>query len=360
MGHLKTKTYTNTFMYIKKILLIIVLLSLVVGSFFCFTVYSKIFDPNTNFDKETQDVFIKTGSSFEDVVETLKPYIKNTDNFIWLAGKKGYDTRVKPGKYILKKGLNTNDIISVLRSQNTPINLSFNNQERLENLAGRIANQLEVDSITLLNTFRDKDFLKEKGFDINEALSMYIPNSYQVFWNTSAEDFRDKMYKEHKRFWNTKRIKQAEAIGLTKKQVYALASIVHKETVKVKERPTVAGVYMNRLIKGMRLEADPTVIYALKKESGDWDRVIKRVLRKYLEVENPYNTYKNTGIPPGPIAMPDISAIDAVLNYEKHNYLFFVADVTNFGYHKFAKTLSQHNRNSSQYHKWANENKIMR
>ena len=347
-------------MYIKKILLIIVFLSLIGGGIFSYSIYNKVFEDNTAFAEDTKEIYIPTGSSFKDVVGILKPYVKDVQSFAWLATKKGYAERVKAGRFIIKKGTNTNDLITVLRSQNKAIKLSFNNQERLENLAGRIAEQMETDSISLLKAFKDKEFLKANDFTLNTALSMYIPNSYQIYWNTSAEAFRDKMLGEYNKFWNEKRLALAKKINLTPKEVITIASIVHKETVKVKERPRVAGVYMNRINKGMKLDADPTVIYAMKKSSGNWDRVIKRVLLKDLQLEHPYNTYKNVGVPPGPIAMPDISAIDAVLNYEKHNYFYFVADVTNFGYHKFASSLKQHNRNSASYHKWVNTNGIMR
>ena len=251
-------------------------------------------------------------------------------------------------------------MVSVLRINNEAIKVSFNNQERLENLAGRIAEQIETDSLSLLKAFTDASFLKENNFNLNTGLAMYIPNSYQVYWNTSAEAFRDKMLVEYKKFWNEKRLAKAEKINLSPIEVTTLASIVHKETVKVKERPRVAGVYMNRVKKGMKLDADPTVIYAMKKYSNNWDRVIKRVLLKDLKLKHPYNTYQNVGIPQGPIAMPDISAIDAVLNYEKHNYFYFVADVKNFGFHKFASTLAQHNRNSASDHKWVNNLGISR
>ena len=347
-------------MYIKKILLLIVAITLVAGSIFSYTVYNKIFDSNTNFDEATKEILIESDTSFNDVIRKLTPYLRDVDSFVWLAKKKGYATRVKPGKYVLIKGSNNNELIANLRSRNIPVKVSFNNQERLENLAGRIAEQIEIDSIALMKAFKNLTFLKEHGFSSNTALAMYIANSYQVFWNTSAEAFRDKMLKEYQRFWNKERIAKAEAIGLKPNEVITLASIVHKETVKIKERPRVAGVYMNRLKLGMKLDADPTVIYALKKSENNWNRVIKRVLRKDLKLENSYNTYKNKGLPPGPIAMPDISAIDAVLNYEKHDYFYFVADVENFGYHKFSKTLRQHNNYSSKYHKWVNNKGIKR
>ena len=211
-----------------------------------------------------------------------------------------------------------------------------------------------------MSVFGELEFLKANGFNDKTALSMYIPNSYEFFWNTSAEGFRERMLKEYKRFWNEERMAKSKSLGLNSSQVITLASIVHKETAKVDERPRVAGVYLNRLATGMLLQADPTVIYAIKLHTGNFDTIIKRVLYKDLELDSPYNTYKYAGLPPGPIAMPDISAIDAVLNPEKHDYYYFVANVEDFGYHKFAKTLAQHNRNKEQYVRWINNQKINR
>ena len=168
------------------------------------------------------------------------------------------------------------------------------------------------------------------------------------------------MLTEYKRFWNQKRLEKAKALDLNRSEVIALAAVVHKETAKVDERPRVAGVYLNRIRRGMLLQADPTVIYAIKKHTGNYDTIIKRVLYKDLELDSPFNTYKYVGIPPGPIIMPDISAVDAVLSPEKHDFLYFVANVENFGYHMFAKTLAQHNRNKEQYVRWINKQKIRR
>jgi UPF0755 protein len=189
---------------------------------------------------------------------------------------------------------------------------------------------------------------------------MYIPNSYEFFWNISAEKFRERMAKEYRKFWNADRKAKAEKLGLTPIQVYILASIVHKETVKTDERPRVAGVYLNRLNRGIKLEADPTVIYAMKKQANDFSLVVKRVLNKDLQTNSPYNTYMYEGLPPGPIAMPDISAIDAVLNPEHHNYIYFCASVTNFGYHEFAVTAAQHEANRQKYVAWINAQGIKR
>ncbi len=347
-------------MYIKKIIFAIALIGLVAGGIFAYNVYQAVFSPNTNFESETTTVYIPTEGTYTELIEVVSPIVKDIYSFDRIARRKGYVNNIKAGRYIISKGLNNNEIINVLRSKNTPIYVNFNNQERLENLAGRIAGQIEADSISLIESFRAPSFLEANKFSLETALSMYVPNKYEFFWNTSAIQFRDRMLKEYKRFWNDKRMAKAKEIGLNPSQVVTIASIVQKETAKVDERPRVAGVYMNRYNNGWKLDADPTVIYAIKKHRNDWDVVIKRVLYKDLELDSPYNTYKYAELPPGPITMPDISSIDAVLNYEKHGYYFFVANVENMGYHKFAKTLSQHNRNKKQYVNWINKQGINR
>ncbi|WP_282161842.1 endolytic transglycosylase MltG [Ulvibacterium marinum] len=347
-------------MYIKKILLAIVLIGLFVGGIFAYKVYNAIFSPNTSFANDEAFVYIKSDASFEEVQEALAPLLKDLGSFKQIAKRKGYAANVKGGKYAIKKGMNNNEIINSLRSVNMPVKVSFNNQETLEDLAGRVASQIEADSVSLARAFRDNEFLKSNKFNEDSSLSMYIPNSYEFFWNTSAVEFRERMLKEYNRFWNEERLEKAKELRLTPKEVVTLASIVHKESAKIDERPKVAGLYLNRLRKNMRLQADPTVIFAMKKHAGDFDMVIKRVLYKDLELDSPYNTYKYAGLPPGPITMPDISAINAVLNPEKHDYYYFVANIENFGYHKFAETLAQHNRNKVQYIRWINAQKITR
>ncbi|WP_297691035.1 endolytic transglycosylase MltG [uncultured Eudoraea sp.] len=347
-------------MYIKKILLIIVLLGLIAGGAFAYLIYNALFTPNTAFNNKEAYIYVPTGSSYDELKNLIAPLLSDMGTFEAVAKQKKYIDYIKPGKYILKKGMNNNEIINTLRSNNVPVNVSFNNQETFEKLAGRISSQIEADSISLVKAFADSVFLQENGFTADTSLSFFIPNSYEFFWNTSASEFRDRMLKEYIRFWNDDRIKKAEMLNLTQIQVISLASIVQKETAKVNERPRVAGLYLNRLNKNMLLQADPTVIYALKRELDNFDTIIKRVLYKDLELNSPYNTYKYAGVPPGPITMPDISSIDAVLNPEKHEYYYMVADVEDFGYHKFAKNLSQHNRNKTQYIRWINEQKINR
>ncbi len=347
-------------MYIRRILLVIVFMGLIVGGFFAYKIYDAIFSPNTAFNNDEAYVYVPTNATYEDIKTTLAPLLEDLDSFKQVAERKGYLANIKGGKYALKNGMNNNEIVNSLRSNNIPIKVAFNNQETLADLAGRISAQLEPDSLTLLRALEDPDFLKTNGFDENTGLSMYIPNSYEFFWNTSGPEFRERMLKEYKRFWNAEREQKAKTLGLKPSEVISLAAIVHKETAKVDERPRVAGVYLNRLRKNMPLQADPTVIYALKLHTGNFDTIIKRVLYKDLEIDSPYNTYKYSGLPPGPITMPDITAIDAVLNPEKHEFYYFVANVENFGYHKFAKSLAQHNRNKAQYIRWINAKKINR
>ncbi|MCK0115214.1 endolytic transglycosylase MltG [Gelidibacter sp. F63206] len=347
-------------MYIKKILIAIVLIGLVVAGFIAYTIYQTMFVSNTAFNNDVAYIKIPTNATYKEVRAELEPLLKDIDKFDALAERKKYTTNIKAGKYAIKKGMNNNDIINSIRSNNIPVKLSFNNQESLERLAGRISTQIEADSLELFTVMSSPEFLKSNGFSSKTALGMYIPNSYQFFWNTSAEQFRERMLKEYNRFWNDERMAKAKALNLTPDEVMTMASIVQKETAKVDERKRVAGVYMNRLKIGMPLQADPTVIYAIKLTSGNFDQVIKRVLYKDLEIDSPYNTYKYAGLPPGLITMPDISSIDAVLNYEKHDYYYFVADVKNFGYHKFAKTLSQHNVNRQEYVRWINQQGVNR
>lgn len=344
----------------KNIILGIALVGLIVMAFFAYKVYSTFFIANTNFNTDTYEVFIPSTADYKEAFLLVADGVSNRDAFHETAVRKGYNTNVKAGRFILKKGMSNNDIINTIRSKNTPVKVRFNNQERIEDLAGRLAQQLEPDSLTFLKVLKDKEFLKSHGFTEETALTMYLPNSYDCYWNTTAQNLRDKMLIAYGDFWNETRLAKAKKINLTPQEVYTLASIVQKETAKVDERPRVAGVYMNRVNRGIKLDADPTVIYAKKLKEKDFTQVIKRVLYVDLTLDSPYNTYKNAGLPPGPIVTPDLNAIDAVLNYEKHNYYYFVANVEKFGYHKFAKTLAQHNANAAAYRRWVNKQGINR
>lgn len=339
-------------MYIKKILWAIAIIGLVVAGIFAYYIYAAMLAPNTKFNNDEAYIYVKSTDSYNDVREQLKPLLEDIDKFDILAEQKKYTSNLKPGKYAIKKGMSNNDIINSIRSNNIPVKVSFNNQNSLEKLAGRIANQIEADSLSLVNAMTDSAFFRDNDFKTETALGMYLPNSYELYWNTTAEDFRDRMLKEYKRFWNDKRIAKAHEIGLSQDQVIALASIVYEESKERSEQPRIAGVYMNRLRIGMPLQADPTLKFAAYQLPKYKNTVIKRVLNVHKDIESPYNTYKKRGLPPGLIAMPDISAIDAVLNYEKHKYLYFAADPKRFGYHKFAKTLAQHNVNARAYQRY--------
>ncbi|MCB4797462.1 endolytic transglycosylase MltG [Neotamlana laminarinivorans] len=347
-------------MYIKKILVAIALIGLVAAAYFANMVYKAMMKPNTAFNNEAAYIYVPTNASYNDVRNQLEPLLLDINSFDVLAEQKKYISNIKAGRFEIKKGMNNNDIINSIRSRNLPIKLSFNNQETLEKLAGRVATQIEADSLSLLNAMKNEAFLSENNFNMATALGMYLPNTYEFFWNTSAEKFRDRMLTEYKRFWTESKIKKANDIGLNPNQVIALASIVYEESKQSSEQPRVAGVYLNRLKIGMPLQADPTLKFAAYQLPKYKNTVIKRVLNVHKEIDSPYNTYKNLGLPPGLIAMPDISAINAVLNYEKHSYLYFAADAKRLGFHKFAKTLAQHNANARQYQRYLSSQGILR
>lgn len=319
-------------------------------------VYTKIFASNV---KQNCTIYIPSDCNFVQLEKLLSPNLQSINNFTWVAKLKKY-RKVKGGKYTLSQGMNTNELVNLLRSgKQIPLKLTFNNQHRLEDLAGRISKQIEADSISLLSAFKEEQFLKDNGFTLTTALGMYIPNSYQCYWNTSAEKFRGKMLKEYNRFWTVKRKELAKKQQLTPQQVISLAAIVQKETATVAERPIVAGLYLNRYHSKWPLQADPTVIFALKEKYGQ-DFTVKRVLNKDLSTNSVYNTYKHLGIPPGPIAMPDISSINAVLNPSKHSYYYMCASIHKIGTHAFAKTLKQHNKNAKKYQIWLSKQGVNR
>ena len=346
-------------MNIKKIITIVSLVLMSVLLVYGFIMVRQIFSDNTKFAEKEVYIYVPTDSKYEDVKKILAPYIQEMSRFEMVANKRNYPENVNPGRFLLTKGMNSYELVKAMRS-NIAVDLAFNNQERLENFAGRVGSQIEADSLSLLTSFKDSIFLKENGFTEENVLTMFIPNTYEIYWNTSAEKFRDKMIKEYRNFWNKERVEKAKKQGLTPIEATILASIVHKESVKKDERPRIAGVYLNRLRDSMPLQADPTVIFAIKKKSNDFEQIIKRVFYNDLTMASPYNTYVNLGLPPGPIAMPDITALEAVLNPEKNTYIYFCASVDRFGYHEFATTLAEHNKNAKKYSDWINSQGVKR
>lgn len=334
----------------KKIFIALTVVAVAVAGY----LYMNLFASNTKFDKEEQYVFVPTGSTYEDVQKIIEPYVKDVNGFKMVAKLRSYDQNVFPGRFLFKKGTGSLGLVSALR-HNQPLNLAFNNQESLEKLVSRVSSQIEADSLSLMKAVKDPTFMAKNGFNEETVLGMFIPNTYQFKWNTSAEKFRDKMLNEYNNFWTEERKAKAKELGMTPVEVITLAAIVHKETVKADERPRVAGVYLNRLKTEMPLQADPTIIFAMRRNANNLDLVIKRVKGDMLKVNSPYNTYVHTGLPPGPIAMPDISAVDAVLNPEKHNYIYFCASVERFGYHEFTASYIEHMQNASKYAAWVSK-----
>ena len=327
---------------------------------YSYSYYNTMHRDNTNFDEDSIFLYINSSDSIVNILDTINKKIKFPKTFLKAAKRMDYIENIKSGRFRVYKGSGNKEIINSLKFNNTSLTVTFNNQERIQDLAGRISKQISADSLSLLNAFREKNFLVENGFNNFNLISMYIPNSYEFFWNVEPKIFRDKMLEEYNNFWNEDRIEKAKSIGLSKTEVIALASIVQKESVKLDERPVISRVYLNRLKKKMKLQADPTVIYSIKSYYNNFDTIIRRVLYRDLKLNSPYNTYKIKGLPPGPISMPDISSIDAVLNSRNHNYIFFVADPYNPGYHLFASKLSQHNKNKRVYTRWLNSKKIYR
>ena len=294
---------------------------------------------------EKSEIFIPSGSSYEKVISLLDEAGVERVGVVNLVGRlKRLDRNPKAGHYTLHKGATPLTIVNMLRSgAQTPIRLTFNNTRTLEQLAGRIAGQLEVDSLALLEHLREPSTAAKYSIEPEEVIGLFIPNTYEVWWNSSPEALTDRMAKEWERFWNEERTAKLSRTKLSRMEVVTLASIVYEETKSVGEMPKIAGVYINRLRRGMPLQACPTAKYAV----GDF--TIKRVLHKHTQTPSPYNTYLHRGLPPGPICTPSIAAIDAVLGYTDHKYLYFCAKEDFSGRHNFSTNLAQHNAYSRRY-----------
>jgi len=325
--------------------IIVAVLAIVVaaGGFY---IYRELFQPNVTVRNNTDYIIIPTGSTFADVVNILdgKKLLINEESFAWTAKQMKYINNVKPGRYLIKPKMNNKDLVSLLRSgKQTPVKVVFNNIRTRDQLAERIGEQLEAKPHALLNLMSDEDYVRKFGLNSENVLTMFIPNTYEFYWNTSADQFLQRMKKEYDKFWTADRLKKARTIGFKPAEVSILASIVQQETNMDDEKNIIAGVYINRYHKGMKLEADPTLVYAL----GDFN--VNRVLNVYKAIDSPYNTYKYAGLPPGPICLPTKTSIDAVLNYTHHNYIYFCAKEDFSGHHSFASTYSQHCVNAKRF-----------
>lgn len=336
--------------------LIVLGILLIFAMAFGYWLYRSVMSPNvqTAGGKDVE-LFIPTGSDYNQVKTILADaqFIINEKSFDWVANKKELPDNIHPGRYIVKDGMSNNQLVNMLRGGlQSPVKVTFNNIRNVDMLAGRIASQIEADSASISNLLHNQEYINQLGFNSYTIPALFLPDTYEFYWNTDAEGFVVRMFQEYNKFWNEDRKQQAQSKGLTPIQVSTLASIVNKETNMSDEMPRVAGVYINRLKSNWLLQADPTLIFAWN------DYSIKRVLDRHKEIESPYNTYKYLGLPPGPICIPSLSAVKAVLNAENHHYFYFCAKEDFSGYHNFAKTLTEHNRNAAKYQQALNQRGI--
>ncbi|MBB6328849.1 UPF0755 protein [Algoriphagus iocasae] len=339
-----------------KIFLVLIISFSVLAISMSFYFYQVFFSPNALLETEQNYTLkIPSNATFKQVSNRLyeDKVVNDMVSFSFVSKVLGYQDAVKPGLYIISPKMTNLELVRHLRSGNqAPVRITFNNIRTKEDLAEKITTNLEINEQQFLDLIKDSVYIRKFDFDEETIMSMFIPNTYEVWWNTSAESLFDRMYKEYQSFWTAERKAKAEAVGLSPVEVSTLASIVQSESQKSDERPKIAGVYLNRLRLNMPLQADPTLVFAV----GDFS--LKRVLNVHKEIDSPYNTYKYAGLPPGPINLPDINSLEAVLNPEDHNYLYFCAKEDFSGYHAFATNLAQHNANARRYQAALNAAKI--
>lgn len=311
----------------------------------------RVFGPNTKAFGDSKFFYVRTGSTYKAVLDGLEEQdiIRSRTSFDWVAQELGYPNRVKAGKYKISRGMSNFEIVKMLRAgRQTPITLTITKLRTKQDLVKKICSNLEADSATFRALLSDQVYLRQFGLDTNTVMSAFMPNSYQFYWNTSAENAFKKIEKESTAFWTDARKASAQRLGLTPIQVTILASIVDEETNKNDEKPLISSVYLNRFRKGMRLQADPTVKFALQ------DFSIRRIREGHIAFESPYNTYQVTGLPPGPICTPSIKSIEAVLNTPDTDYIYFCAKADFSGYHAFAATYAEHMKNAHAFHQALN------
>ncbi len=339
----------------KKIVPVILLLIIVVGGFFGFRFYNKNYSGNV--EKEGF-ILIPHNANYQQVLDSISPYLSNTDHFNNVAKEKNLSQNIKPGRYEIKKGTNNSDLVNMIKAGNqTPNQFRIKDFDDVYQMIGRVSKKTEVDSLKFAS---DLDIIaKEKGYKNAEDLKKYFFNdTYQFFWTVTPKEFFNKFQEDYNDFWTAERVEKEKKSGLSRDQIYALASIVYKESGgKKDEQKTIAGLYLNRYRKGMKLQSDPTVNYAIN-QASNFTKQIKRVYYKDLKAPSPYNTYANAGIPPGPICIVDKSSIDAVLNAEHNNYIYMCADPAKFGFHKFTDSDVEHAKNAKAYQDWLNSRQI--
>lgn len=345
-----TKVKNNT-----KIILGIAIAALLIGGFFAMKFYAVYFAPNI---REGQDyIYVKTGTTYSGFLHEAieKGIFKNIDAFEEASRKMNLAKSLKPGRYAVNNSMNNRTLINKIKSGNQDaVKLKFQNLRKKENFAAYLAKNLEADSLAFIKVLDSSSLVEKYGFTTENIYTMFIPNTYELYWNITPEEFFSKMQKQYLKFWTPERKAKAAQLNLTPIQATILASIVDAEALFDKEMPTIAGLYLNRLNKGILLQADPTVIYANN------DFTVKRVTNSLLAVNSKYNTYKYQGLPPGPIMMPSINAIDAVLNREQNKYIYMCAKEDFSGFHNFAETKDEHERNAKKYRDALNKRKIFK
>lgn len=329
----------------------------VIASTFSFYAYQVLFTANFNVDKEAKYLYIPTQANFGQVLDSLdlNKIINEKSSFLFLSKLMNYRERIKPGRYLIEKNMNNLNTIRLLRSgAQTPVRVAIQNIRTKEDLAKKIAEKLEVNENEILKTLSDNDFLSKFDLNENTVISIFIANSYDLYWSVKPESLVKRMLDESNKFWTAERKEKAKNAGLNPVKVIILASIVESETNLNSEKPRVAGVYINRLNANQLLQADPTVKFALK------DFAIKRILFGHLTTDSPYNTYKYKGLPPGPICIPSISSVEAVLNFEKHKYYFFCANPDLSGNHDFTETFQEHVNKAQKFRTKMDNLKILK
>ncbi|WP_422354934.1 endolytic transglycosylase MltG [Roseivirga pacifica] len=340
----------------KRLLLGMIVFSVLLTSF-SFYFYQLFFGVNVLAEKNDTTILIDRDDTFDSLRNRLydEQIIEDALSFSFVSKVLGYQDAIKPGVYLLSKDMNNLEAVRKLRAgDQTPVNITFNNVRLKPELAEKITANTGVSTEEFLALLNNEDYIADFGFNEATVIGMFIPNTYEVYWTISAEELFERMNKEYKAFWNDSRKQKAEAIGLSPAEVSTLASIVQAESIMGDESPTIAGLYINRLNKNILLQADPTVKFAL----GDFE--IQRVLTADTRVDSPYNTYRYKGLPPGPINLPTISSINAILNYKKHDYIYMCAKEDFSGYHRFAKTLVEHNKNARLFQQALNRRNIYR
>ena len=323
---------------------------------FAFYFWQVVKSPNLNVDGENSvALLIPKGATYQTVMDSLNKHelIHDQISFGFLSKFMEYRESVKPGRYLIRPNASNRTVLAKLRSgDQDEVKLTFNNIRLKEELAKKLAANLLIHEEVLLEKLNDLEVCEKYGFNTDNIMCMFLPDTYFMWWTITEDEFLDRMKYEYNQFWTKERLAKAAKTGMSPKQVGIMASIVQSETNKRDEQPRVAGVYVNRIKSGIPLQADPTVKFAV----GDF--TLKRILNKHLTVASPYNTYKIQGLPPGPIALPEKGAIDAVLNFENHNYVYFCAREDFSGYHNFAATLAEHNVNARKFHRAMNERGI--